>query len=256
VTKNLADLRAEPDHLSECASQLRFGEIVSLGAKRKGFMRVSQDDGYRGWLDLRYLQELSSKVRTKGARYRVVRAITAPVFDGGGAAVSPFFLYYGTRVKVSGRRGKWTVCLAPDGTRFLISTRALAISDFGGGPPRAGQLLREARRFLGVPYVWGGVSPAGFDCSGFVQTLFRRFGILLPRDTKDQIRVGRAVDVENIRPGDLLFFRRHVGIAMTSGRLIHASRGSGGVAVNSLRPDDDHYRKDLHDTFATARRIL
>jgi cell wall-associated NlpC family hydrolase len=120
----------------------------------------------------------------------------------------------------------------------------------------AAGVIREARRFLGVPYLWGGISPAGFDCSGFVRAIFSRFGIRVPRDTRDQVKAGIKVDRVNVRPGDLLFFNRHVGIALRHNRMIHASLGGGGVGINSLRPGDDDYRKDLDDSFVTARRLL
>ena len=117
-------------------------------------------------------------------------------------------------------------------------------------------LIGEARRFLGVPYLWGGISPLGIDCSGLVQTICGRLGLDIPRDTKDQIRVGREIDRNMITTGDLLFFDRHVAIAIDRHKLIHASRLGGGVRINSLRSTDPDYRQDLDNDFKAARRIV
>lgn len=256
VTRNLVDLRSEPDHHSERADQLRFGETLSLGTKRKGFVRVTKIGGYHGWVDVRFIREISKLPTEKRGAERVVIVPTVTILDDYGHAVEPHFLYYGTKLCTVGKRGSRTLVSLPDGHRFSVATRALGDPEFRNGVPAAGQVLREVRRFLGVPYLWGGIASAGFDCSGLVQTVFGRFGIMLPRDTKDQIHAGVPVAYANIRPGDLLFFRRHVGIALGRERLIHASRGGGGVTVNSLRPDDDDFRKDLYDSFAMARRVL
>jgi cell wall-associated NlpC family hydrolase len=117
-------------------------------------------------------------------------------------------------------------------------------------------IVREARRFLGVPYLWGGISPAGFDCSGLVRALFGRYDIYLPRDTKDQIKMGRHIDRTEVRAGDLLFFKRHVGLALGRSRILHASVGGSGVRINSLTEGDDDYRADLDRDYAGARRLL
>ena len=75
------------------------------------------------------------------------------------------------------------------------------------GSSLGSQIVSYSKNFLGVPYVWGGTTPSGFDCSGFVQYVYRHFGIYLPRTTYSQIAMGRSVARENLVPGDLVFFR-------------------------------------------------
>lgn len=110
-------------------------------------------------------------------------------------------------------------------------------------------IVRMAKKSLGVPYVWGGNSlSSGVDCSGLVQQVFKRFGITVPRVTYDQINVGAKVSIKKLRPGDLVFFdtdrsRRgpdHVGIYMGGGKFIHAPRPGSSVKISSL--GDSYYQ--------------
>lgn len=101
-----------------------------------------------------------------------------------------------------------------------------------------GAVARYAMRFIGVPYRWGGTTPAGFDCSGFVQYVFSHFGVELPRTSEEQYGCGTPVSLANLAVGDLVFFDAngpgptHVGIYLGGGRFIDA--GSDGVGIDSL----------------------
>jgi cell wall-associated NlpC family hydrolase len=101
----------------------------------------------------------------------------------------------------------------------------------------AARVLRTADQYVGVPYVWGGNTPKGFDCSGFTKYVFAKNGVTLPRTSREQSRAGDgvALDFDSMRPGDLLLFAEpgeaisHVAIYVGSGRIIHASSAMGGV---------------------------
>ncbi len=98
-------------------------------------------------------------------------------------------------------------------------------------------MLQTALSFRGTPYRNGGSDPSGFDCSGFVQWVFARHGAPLPREVKDQYRVGRTIDRDDVLPGDLVFFETvsrgasHVGIALGNGEFVHAPSSRGVVRV-------------------------
>jgi cell wall-associated NlpC family hydrolase len=115
--------------------------------------------------------------------------------------------------------------------------------------------VATAVRFLGVPYLWGGITPYGFDCSGLVKTVFGFHGITLPRDSADQRSAGFDVARSSLRPGDLLFFPGHVAIICGGKEFVHASASRGMVAIDSFDPGAPNYREDLDNEFEFARRI-
>ncbi|MEW5795465.1 MAG: NlpC/P60 family protein [Candidatus Zixiibacteriota bacterium] len=260
VTTNLTDLWAEPRYNSERASQLLFGEIVRLGPVKNGYVKVFQTDEYTGWVDQRFLRPISrsaSRLYNTEARHVVVRDRVKVMAEAGRPSAAPYLLFYGTRIMVRSAARGLAACRRPDGTEFKCRRSGLALVDNNSvRPPLGTAVVAEARRFVGVPYLWGGITTVGFDCSGLVRTVLGRFGVYVPRDTKDQIKIGRPVDREQVRTGDLLFFKRHVGFAMGRNHIVHSSVGGSGVRVNSLTPGSDDYRPDLDRDFAAARRIL
>ncbi|MBP1743609.1 MAG: hypothetical protein H6Q58_587 [Firmicutes bacterium] len=112
----------------------------------------------------------------------------------------------------------------------------------------ADQIISYASNFLGVPYVWGGTSPSGFDCSGLVQYVYGHFGISLPRVAADQQDVGVYVTRDNLQPGDLVFFgdpAHHVGIYVGNGMMLHAPHTGDVVRVGPLNSDFTYGRRVL-----------
>jgi len=103
-------------------------------------------------------------------------------------------------------------------------------------PATHGDVISYAKQYLGTPYVWGGTSPSGFDCSGFVQYVYRNAaGIELPRDTYGQIGAGSRVSQDQLQPGDLVFpHTGHVGIYIGGGQMIHAPKPGDVVKISSV----------------------
>lgn len=128
-----------------------------------------------------------------------------------------------------------------------------------GGVERVSQKIVDyAKKFLGIKYVWGGTTPKGFDCSGFVKYVYNNFGVTLKRVAADQAKQGTTVKKANLQPGDLVFFDtngghnyiNHVGMYIGGGKFIQASSGHSGVVVSDIT--QGFYSK----TFMTAKRIL
>lgn len=110
-----------------------------------------------------------------------------------------------------------------------------------GASGAAGEVLDYAKQFIGTPYVWGGTTPNGFDCSGLVQYVFRQAGVNLPRVSADQAKAGTAVkDVASARPGDLVFWRgsngnpNHIGIYVGDGKMLEAPRTGLNVRIRDI----------------------
>jgi len=123
-------------------------------------------------------------------------------------------------------------------------------------PGAASSVVREALSLRGTPYRDGGADPTGFDCSGFVQYIFGRHALLMPRTVERQAREGRAVPLDGVRPGDLVFFRTvgsgpsHVGIAIGGGEFVHAPSSKGVVRVERL--DSGYWASRV----VSVRRVL
>ncbi len=106
-------------------------------------------------------------------------------------------------------------------------------------------VIVTAQKYMGVPYVWGGETPSGFDCSGFTQYVMKQNGITIPRTAAEQYAAGTPVDKANLRVGDLVFFTTykpgasHVGFYMGGGKFIHASSGAKQVTISQL--DEAYY---------------
>lgn len=117
------------------------------------------------------------------------------------------------------------------------------------------ELVVTALKLRGTPYRWGGSDPSGFDCSGFVQWVFNAVGVRLPRETKDQFRAGDEIDLDEVVPGDLVFFNTenkgasHVGMVIGDGQFVHAPSSRGVVRVESY--GSSYWRP----RFVGARRV-
>ena len=146
----------------------------------------------------------------------------------------------------------------PGGGAAWIDIDDVDVFDVGDKPekPSGKDLVKTAKQFDGLRYLWAGVAAYGFDCSGFTYSIFKAHGIDLPRDSGEQAKAGKAVSSSNLKPGDLLFFStssgtvHHVGMYVGDGKMIHSPNASKDVYVT------DWKKWDTGNEFSGARRIL
>jgi len=257
VNNNIIDLWSHPKFNSERLSQLFFGDPVRIEKERAGFYFIRQADGYKGWADKRFFELIQYDDFRKylNSNNSFINATKAPILDFKTLKpVAPFFLHYGTILRTVKYNDMYHR-INFTGNKFLLNSKHI-VSIKKNHKANGVKFVNESKKFLGVNYLWGGISPSGFNCSGLVRTVLSKFNIYIPRDTKDQIISGIKIDRDNVQTGDLLFFDRHVGFAIGSDKVIHSSLGGGGVRINSLHPDGTDYRRDLDKDFKAARRII
>ena len=254
----VTDLRAAPDSKAERLSQALFGTPVEIGEIQKEFTHIILLDKYAGWCRTAHIHQVSFALWQKYVaepRHRV-KTEAVLIRSGPSKAAYPFRLFFGTELVIRPHNGEVHFELPASDIRAPISTRCLIkVEKKRRSGPEGKQIVATAARFVGVPYLWGGITPLGFDCSGLVQAVYRFHGIDLPRDSKDQRNEGFIIDRQDLQPGDLLFFPGHVAMSCSGKNIVHASASRGMVTVDSLDPSAQNYREDLDREFIEARRL-
>lgn len=241
----IADLRATPSHDAELVDQLHYQEAARVLGSRDGWHYVQAPDHYFGWIGSDVVEVIPG---TPGGR--LVGALLAPVRRAPDAAAEIVgHLPAGTPLaseQSSPPDGPWVWTIlrdrsAPEGVfRGYVSLEdAAELAALPHRPPTADDLIATARAFLGTPYLWGGTSGGGIDCSGLVQQVYRLNGVGLDRDADQQAIEGRPVTTA--LAGDLLFFGspavNHVALSLGGGDFIHAPMRGGFVEERTIAPD-------------------
>ncbi|HET6349475.1 MAG TPA: C40 family peptidase [Candidatus Krumholzibacteria bacterium] len=262
VASAVADVRRDPSHRSELVSQAIHGDAVTPLKAEGDWTLVRLDDDYIGWIRDWHLRPWSRQARDAfltraGHRVRPNHAVvvTAPAAN----AMPVAELVVGTPLvcgEVPGRG--WVAATLADGREGFV--RRADVEKRSRRRPTPAALEATGLRFLGIPYLWGGSTPNGFDCSGLIQRVFRLNGLLLPRDSDMQARLGEERQISgpgDLVPGDLVFFGRsreaitHVGLVLSGGGFLHSY---GQVVVNSLDKSDARYSDRLASIWQFTRR--
>lgn len=221
------------------------GEYVKVTVPKQGYK--NEPSGYPGWVmakDLAPMPDGWSEELKQVAVDQPTATITLTNETETSQVVS-----IGTILSVIEDTSDQYNVLTPDGMGFLAKEDGRVIEDLP--VDAAEQLIENAKSFLDLRYVWAGTSAAGFDCSGFVYTLFRTFGIWLSRDAQEQVFEGKVHTYEEALPGDLLFFAyqegngevHHVGIYLGNDQMIHSQTPGSKVLITKL--EGTNYQKEL-----------
>jgi gamma-D-glutamyl-L-lysine dipeptidyl-peptidase len=248
VRTAIAPLLAEPRVSSPQVSQQLAGYPLEILEVRGDWRCVRGSDGYDGWVHAGYIATAPADTarQSRGTRRVSLGCVTG--LAGGGRRSLPLGAYLGPEETVESGR--------------VMDETALAIAF----PRTAAAVAQSAVEFFeGTSYQWGGITPWGADCSGFVQTVFALHGIALPRDAAQQAERGDAVErtPAALETGELAFFSdrddariTHVGLGAGGGRMAHVAVGRGGFAVERLTDPRDGYVNALLTRFRFARRLL
>ncbi len=242
VDRRSSPVRAAPDPSAEQVTAALYASPVRAFDSSGDWRRVRVADGYVGWVRADHLTERA----TSGDPSDVLRR-DVPRDDVPGG-----FLPAGTACFGRASNGSGSTVRFRTGLETTVPDEAVTTPS---GAVDGAAVVRTARQFLDTPYRWGGLTSEGIDCSGLVWTSYRVHGLVLPRDSDQQRRVGRSVDRDELRPGDLLFFPGHVGMSTGGLRFIHAHGDSDGVVEGSLDPPQSGYVESLDDSLACCRRI-
>jgi len=250
---SLVPVRKDPTHRSEQVTQLLFGDNYEVLEKSKDnkWIRIKiYFDQYEGWVELLQHHFISSDYfeYINQAELKITTDITSTMLYN----KSPQLILMGSIIPISGSE------LFKMEEQFAFNGEAKSL-----GQKREFEFLKNtAQKYLNVPYLWGGKSPFGIDCSGFTQSVFKICGYKLWRDATQQAGQGKAIkNLAEALPGDLVFFKdsedkiTHVGILLDGDRIIHAS---GRVHVDHLNEEGilSLDTKIYTHQFSHIRRIL
>ncbi len=269
---SVVNIRVKPDNAAEMATQALLGTPLKILREHDGWYLVQTPDAYLGWTEGNLRLMSDSAYNAWLDRPKVIVTSTYAFSHATQDSEMPYVsdLVAGSILVLGQELSSSYAVEYPDGrTAFVRKTDAQPFGAWLGGQTATGpKLVETAEKFMGIPYLWGGTSTKGMDCSGFTKTVYFLSGILLPRDASQQAYVGKAVDggdsLDQFQPGDLLFFGfrargekkervTHVAMSLGGRRYIHSS---GDVHINSLDPSDRDYNDYRRQMFLHARRIL
>jgi len=254
VTAALAPLLGEPKVSAQRLSEVLHGEVLDVLERRDDWLRVRAPDGYIAWLNAGYVALGPTDWAEDWSERASARSLSADILTTDGRRRLP------TGARVAFRRG---VVELADGQRGAVAA---------GNVRREQELRVEARHLAlpelaqkwygGAPYLWGGRTEWGIDCSGLVQAVYAARGIKLPRDSDQQFGQGQEIvmasDGAGYEAGDLLFFAErgrvsHVALWAGAGRIVHSALGRGGVGGDHLFGDEPRMVR-LRENIVGVRR--
>jgi cell wall-associated NlpC family hydrolase len=243
INTAVANVYKEASHNSAVVTQALMGESCQILEQKDDWFRIKQCDGNEGWMYYFYgvvsKQKYGPTLTLKDMHGTVITIDKDKM-------ISP--IVFGTQLVAEEQQDRYKVTL-PDGRI------GYAYSNFGDNSKLTTrkEIISLAERFMGTPYIWGGKTPYGIDCSGLIQTVFKANGIDLPRDAYQQEEHLRKYEIaeDKIEPGDLLFFSEndkvtHVAISIGGLNFINAR---GYVQVESIDEKSPQFNRNLRDLF-------
>lgn len=271
VTISVANIRSAPKHSAELATQATMGTPLGVLKKEGSWYLVQTPDKYISWVDAAGIALMDDKEfkAWEDAEKVIFTGLLGYVFEDESEKMMVSDLTAGNVLEVvSNSQNHYEVAL-PDGRTGYINKQSAAPFEswLGSRELSDENLISTAKNMMGVPYLWGGTSIKGVDCSGFTKTIYFLNGQVIPRDASQQVHEGELVDTDknwdNLRVGDLLFFGRkatedsperiiHVGMWIGDNSFIHSR---GRVRISSFDPQSPNYDEYELGRYLRTKRI-
>jgi hypothetical protein len=284
-------LRLKPDYESPMETQELMGTVVEIVGEQSYWREVITPQPYRAWCTDQGLVEMTAEQlkayedapkvmfnELYGHIYMEPSLDAATLCDLVGGDLLRLVGISGNEVNTAkavqkALKGRWTEVMLPSGKTGFVPSKQLKLHkgfrsiSMGEGSAESissettEAIIAQAEKLLGVPYLWGGMSAKGVDCSGLVRISHIMNGILLPRNASQQVKCGERVELDNLERGDLVFFGTpatdqkpmkitHVGIYLGGNKIIHSSHR---VRINSLIPGEEDYYENAWKLVAAIR---
>ncbi|WP_237390475.1 C40 family peptidase [Fulvivirga sediminis] len=272
VNLSVANLRSEGKHSSELVTQALCGTPLLVLKQKRGWLLVQTPDEYIAWIDEGGVSVKSPSEMTTWSKSKklIFTATIGYVYQDSIGLERISDLVAGDILTLVKRGSDFSKVKMPDGRLGLVRNEQVdRVSSWLANKEVTGAGLNEmAFTMMGVPYLWGGTSVKGVDCSGFTKTIYFMNGYIIPRDASQQVNEGRLIDEnkqwDKLQKGDLLFFGReaneespekvvHVGMWIGEGRFIHSS---GRVQISSVYPKDSLYDEYNVNRYLRTKRII
>ncbi|MBN2281815.1 MAG: C40 family peptidase [Candidatus Marinimicrobia bacterium] len=268
INLSAANIRSERRHGSELLTQGILGQPVKIFDQKGDWYKIQTPDKYLGWVDDYGVHPMTEKEMKSWNKADKIIFLEHAGFvyaeeNSDGEIVSDIVL--GNMLKLTGKTHRFYQVEFPDGrTGYVKKSEATTEQEWLDNIEVTGENLAAiAKKFMGVPYLWGGTSAKALDCSGFMKTVYFMHGIILQRDASQQAlwgeEVSMAEDYAHLQIGDLIFFGSnperitHVGLYLGDKEFIHEA---GRVKINSLDPDAANYSGYRASSVRGVRRII
>ena len=266
INVSVTPIRDRSSHTAQMVDQAIMGNWVKILIEKDDWYLIQTHYKYVGWITksavhkctINFLSNWNEK-----ARYRI-NELNSKIYsepDMSSIPISDGVL--NNRLNVTKDLVDWSEVILPDGRVGFIQKQDIELMTQNKDlSDQTSIVISIALSMKGVPYLWGGNSSKGNDCSGFTQTAFMASGIQLPRDARQQAKIGKPIIDDQLKEGDLLFFGTgdritHVGISMGGDKFIHqGSKLEGKVDIHSLHPDSPLYNSYRKGTFLFAKRVI
>ncbi len=273
IYNSVEKVHARNGYGSEIVSEVLLGMPVRILDKKGGWRRIQTPEGYIGWISGAVETMTESQLRQYNQKPKIIitNLFTSSYTEPNTKTQRVSDLTIGNQLALKGTKGKFYIASYPDGREaFVPKTDAKKVEDWERSIVLSGESIVEtAKQFAGIPYVWGGTSSKGLDCSGFTKTVYLLHGLILQRDASQQVNSGKLVDEKadfsKMQLGDLMFFGSkateenprervvHVGIYIGNKRFIHAS---DYIQIGSFDPTDEFYDEYNANRYLRTKRII